>query len=167
MLGKTLGFIIDYNSLYIIVGAMFIVTIIFFQMSWCLASMVVVAESKWGVPALMRSWYLVKGMRWVSLSLSSYFVIGYLLLVMVSSNGVNLGVLRSSTQCVVLFTMLGSVCLMMVLVASTAANGVLYMYCKAFHGELALEIGERFDQQYVNLFSDDEKVHQVVTVVAA
>ncbi|KAL4574261.1 hypothetical protein LXL04_021089 [Taraxacum kok-saghyz] len=175
VLAETLGFAIDYNSIYfmwfsIFVGATCIAVIIYVHMNWCLASMVVVAESISGGKALRRSWYLVKGMRSISLSLSLYFLIGNGLLALISSKTVKFRALNSDTHGVVLFTILGSFFLMMCFLASTAANTVLYMYCKAFHGELGLKIAVGFD--YVNLPSDDkkvphvdEKVSHVVTVV--
>ncbi|KAL4585089.1 hypothetical protein LXL04_009703 [Taraxacum kok-saghyz] len=51
------------------------------------------------------------------------------------------------------------------LLSNTAANTVLYMYCKDFHGESVLEIADGFDYINLNLTLDDEKVAHVVTVV--
>lgn len=50
---------------------------------------------------------------------------------------------------------------------NAAANTVLYMYCKAVHGELAEEIVEEFAWQYVSLPFDDGKVPHVVSVAHA
>jgi len=50
---------------------------------------------------------------------------------------------------------------------NTAANTVLYMYCKAVNGELVEEIAEEFAWQYVSLPFDDGKVPHVVSVVHA
>ncbi|KAL7590678.1 hypothetical protein Lser_V15G37413 [Lactuca serriola] len=164
MLGKSLGFVYDFNWtsfmwVSIALGAMLIGILIYFQMNWCLALTVVVAESKWGFAALRRSWCLVKGMRSVSLSLLLYYLIGNGLLAWVSSKPVY------DHHNSVFITMLGSFFLMMCLLASTVANAVLYMHCKSFHGEFALEVAEGFD--YINLPVDDEKVIHVVTVVEA
>ncbi|KAL4574265.1 hypothetical protein LXL04_021093 [Taraxacum kok-saghyz] len=162
MLGKSLGLVFDFNWtsfmwFSIVIGVMLILILIYFQMNWCLTLMVVVAESKWGFAALSRSWYLVRGIRSVSLSLLLYYSIGYGLLAWVSSRTVY------DNQNSVFFTILGSFFLMMCLLAITTANAVLYMYGKAFHGELELEIAEGFD--YINLSSDHQKVPLIVTVV--
>lgn len=53
---------------------------------------------------------------------------------------------------------------MLLLLHNAAANAVLYMYCKALHGELAFEIAEEFAREYVSLPFDDEKVPHGVTV---
>ena len=45
-----------------------------------------------------------------------------------------------------------------------ATNTVLYMYCKAIHGELAMEIAEEFAKEYVSLPFDDGKVPHLVSV---
>ncbi|CAH1431561.1 unnamed protein product [Lactuca virosa] len=173
MLGESLGFVIGFFSITLISFSIIIVKIIYFQMNWCLAFMVVVAESNWGVPALKRSWYLVKGARSVLVSLSSYFLIffgSYFLifcgsLVMLFSYNVPVTVDAWSILNMIWLTIIGSLMPMM----WSVVNAVLYMHCKAFHGELALEIDEGFDHQYINLPSDDDKIHRldVVTVVEA
>ncbi|KAL4578938.1 hypothetical protein LXL04_015070 [Taraxacum kok-saghyz] len=112
---------------------------------------------------LMRSWDLTKGMKSISTLLFLYylFVIGFFELL--TSIGLNF---RDNTLIVVLVvTMLGSFLLMMGLLSNTAANTVLYMYCKDFHGESVLEIADGFDYINLNLTLDDEKVAHVVTVV--
>ncbi|KAJ0677672.1 hypothetical protein HanRHA438_Chr12g0543601 [Helianthus annuus] len=156
------GFVIDYNSVHFmwfsaIMGAVLIAIVIYFHVEWSLAFVVVVVESKWGFVALMRSSYLVKGMRSVSLLVMLYFgVFGAFIVGMCSVN------MRFGG-----FMMLGSFFLMMFLLRITAANTVLYNYCKALHGELAIEVAEGFDYEYLSLNSDDEKVPHVVSVVAA
>lgn len=167
---QSLGFVIDYNSIHftifsVVVVATLIVIIIYFHLNWSLAFVIVVAESKWGFAPLIRSSYLVKGMRSVSFLLLLYF-------------GVFIGIFAwlfsdtmypptSSSQSFLGFPMLGSFFLMLMFLRSSASNTVLYMYCKALHGELALEIDEGFDHHYINLPSDEEKVPQIVSVVAA
>ena len=54
---------------------------------------------------------------------------------------------------------------MSILLYNTAVNTVLYLYCKAIHGELALEIAEEFARGYVSLPFDEGKVPHVVSVV--
>jgi len=60
-----------------------------------------------------------------------------------------------------------STSLMLLLLYYAAANTVLYMYCKAFHGELAAEIAEEFAREYVSLPFDDGKIPHVVSVVVS
>ncbi|CAH1431560.1 unnamed protein product [Lactuca virosa] len=161
MLGKSLGIlVIDYNSIYFMWFsiATIIGIIIYFHMNWCLVFMVVVAESKWGFAALMRSWYLVKGMRSVSLSLLLYNLICNGGMAWSFSYTVYFCAFRRETLSFVLLTMFGSIFLMLCLVMNTAANTVFYMYCKAFHGELELEIGYGFNNHYINLPSSDDTV---------
>lgn len=61
---------------------------------------------------------------------------------------------------------LTSAVLTILMLYKAAANTVLYMYCKAVHGELALEIAEEFAWQYVSLPFDESKVPHVVSVVS-
>ncbi|KAI3516503.1 hypothetical protein L1887_15421 [Cichorium endivia] len=170
MLAQNLGLLIDYNSIYFmcfsaVVVATLIVIIIFFHVNWCLASTIVVAESKWGFSPLIRSSYLVKGMRSVSLLLVLYFGIFSGILVCIYSDTVYRPAL--SSRSFMLFRMLATFLLMIIFLRSTATYTVLYMYCKALHGELALEIDEGFDHHYINLQSDVEKVPQIIPVVSA
>ncbi|MFS7992749.1 hypothetical protein Hanom_Chr12g01085991 [Helianthus anomalus] len=134
-----------------IMGAILITIVIYFYVEWSLAFVVVAVKSRWGFAALMRSSYLVKGMRSVSLLVMLYFgVCGVLLVGMCSEN-----FYRSwAFGPLVFITMLGSVFLMMFMLRITAANTVLYNYCKALHGELALEVAEGFVQEYMNLHVD-------------
>lgn len=60
---------------------------------------------------------------------------------------------------------LTSTLLMLLMLYHAAADTVLYMYCKAVHGELAFEIAEEFAWQYVSLPFDEAKVPHVVSVV--
>ncbi|CAH1431568.1 unnamed protein product [Lactuca virosa] len=172
MLGQNLGFVlIDYNSIHFtwfsaVVGATLIVLVLYFHMNWSLAFVVVVAESKWGFAPLIRSWYLVKGMRSVSLWLLLYFGVFLGCTVWVNSNVLHA---MSSQTYALLPMILGSSMLMWFLLWSTAANTVLYMYCKTFHGELAIKMADGLAHNYINLPFDDEKAPHahVVTVVAA
>ncbi|KAI7736842.1 hypothetical protein M8C21_019246 [Ambrosia artemisiifolia] len=157
MLVQSLVFVIDYNSVYFfwfsaIMGAILIAIVIYFYVEWSLAFVVVMVESKWGFSALMRSAYLVKGMRSVSLLVILYFGLcgaGFVLICSTSfNNGWPFGLL-------VFNTMLASFFLMMCLLRLTAANTVLYNYCKALHSELELEVGQGFVHEYMNLPSGD------------
>ncbi|KAI3696369.1 hypothetical protein L1987_79383 [Smallanthus sonchifolius] len=163
MLAHNVWFVvIDSNSIYftwfsITVGVVLIAIVVYVHVKWSLAFVVVVVESKWGFAPLMRSAYLVKGMRSVSLLVMLYFgVFGGLIVWMcfVSVNSI-------------LITTFASFFLMMFLIRMTAANTVLYNYCKALHGELVIEVAEGFGYEYINLPEDDEKVPHVVGVIAA
>lgn len=167
---QSLGFVIDYNSIHftifsVVVVATLIAIIIYFHLNWSLAFVIVVAESKWGLAPLIRSSYLVKGMRSVSFLLLLYFGIFIGIFAWLFSD--TMYPPTSSSQSFLGFPMLGSFFLMLMFLRSSASNTVLYMYCKALHGELALEIDEGFDHHYINLPSDEEKVPQIVSVVAA
>lgn len=67
----------------------------------------------------------------------------------------------------VLQIVLTSTVLTLLMLYHAAANTVLYMYCKAVHGELASEIADEFAWLYVSLPFDDGKVPHVVSVVHA
>ncbi|KAF5199174.1 transmembrane protein [Thalictrum thalictroides] len=161
-----LGFEIDYSSIYFTVlydiGLGILGLGLFYMLlNWILASVIVVVESSWGLEPLRRSAYLVKGMRGVAVCYLLYFGV----------------------------TMWGSVCLfwgpmvdrlkgfhlVLQIVAASAVGiffldqgmtsiTVLYMYCKALHGELAGEIAEEFAHEYVSLPFDEEKSPHVVSI---
>ncbi|XP_076896320.1 uncharacterized protein LOC143549270 [Bidens hawaiensis] len=122
-------------------GLILIAIVLYLYVEWSLAFVVVVVESKWGFAALMRSSYLVKGMRSVSLLVMLYFGVCGVLIVWICSTNMH----------TIVITMLGSFFLMMFLLRITAANTVLYNYCKALHGELELEVGEGFVHEYMNI----------------
>ncbi|PWA89390.1 hypothetical protein CTI12_AA110820 [Artemisia annua] len=164
MLVQTLGFVPDYNAIYWFVGATVIMILIYFYVNWSLAFVVVVVESKWGFGALMRSSYLMRGMRSASLLLLLYFGTFSTLLVWVFRDSLHN---ESSSWVFVSYAILSSSFLIWLLLHSTVANTVLYNYCKALHGELAIEIAEGFDHMYFNLSPGDEKVslpHDVTVV---
>lgn len=64
----------------------------------------------------------------------------------------------------VVHIVLASTLLMLLLLYHTAVNTVLYMYCKAVHGELAVEIVEEFAREYVSLPFDEGKIPHIVSV---
>ncbi|XP_024993748.1 uncharacterized protein LOC112527370 [Cynara cardunculus var. scolymus] len=169
---ENLGSEIDYNSNYFIVFCAFVaavlcLVIIYFQVNWSLACVIVVAESKWGFEPLWRSSYLVKGMRSISLSLLLFFGVLIGFWVWMNSNNVlhfdAVGGWRSWPF--VLQMVIGTSLLTLLLLHNTASSTVFYMYCKALHGELATEIAEEFAREYVSLPFDDQKVPHIVTVV--
>ncbi|KAB2605481.1 hypothetical protein D8674_005198 [Pyrus ussuriensis x Pyrus communis] len=57
--------------------------------------------------------------------------------------------------------------LVLLMLYNAAANTVLYMYCRAVNGELAMEIAEEFARVYVSLPFDNEKVPHVISVAHA
>lgn len=152
----------SYLLLFVVIGSVFV----YFQVNWVLAPVIVVAESKWGFEPLWRSTKLVKGMRSVSLSLLLFFGVLTGILVWGNSNTVlSITSIGWRSWAFVLQIVLGSSLVTLLLLHNAAANTVLYMYCKALHGELAFEIAEEFAREYVSLPFDDEKVPYVVTVI--
>ncbi|KAD2393650.1 hypothetical protein R6Q59_012051 [Mikania micrantha] len=163
MLVNRLWFVIDYNSTYFmwcsaIACVILIAIIVHVNVEWSLAFVVVVVESRWGFSALMRSSYLVKGMRSVSLLVMLYF--GFFGALLVGS--------CSTNQHFLLVYVLGLLFVMMCLLRIIAAYTVLYNYCKALHGELVLDVAaEGLVHDYMSLPADDDKVPHIVSVVAA
>ncbi|KAF5754903.1 hypothetical protein HanXRQr2_Chr17g0796531 [Helianthus annuus] len=173
IVGENLGFVIviDYNSYYFMVlctliGVVLCLLMMCLLVNWSLACVVVVTESKWGFQPLWRSAYLVKGMRSVSASLMVLF--GVLVGFWVWMNASDVlwfdAVDGWRSWPFVLQLVVGTSVLTLFLLHNVSANTVLYMYCKALHGELAIEIAEEFAREYVSLPFDDEKVPHVVTV---
>ncbi|KAI4314121.1 hypothetical protein L6164_027057 [Bauhinia variegata] len=169
---ELLGFRFEYSSPYFIgFCAIFVLALLFvlvyLQVNWTLVAVIVVVESSWGLEPLRRSTSLVKGMKGVALSSLLFF--GFLagFLVWISSvstmaqEGTNDWWKSWAFVVQIVFT---STSLMLLLLYNTAANTVLYMYCKAIHGELALEIAQEFAREYVSLPFDDEKIPHVVSV---
>ncbi|XP_042500143.1 uncharacterized protein LOC122078283 [Macadamia integrifolia] len=164
----SLGFQISPSSPYIFaayaIGLVALGSGLFYlQVNWALASVVVVVESSWGLEPLRRSTYLVKGMRGIAASLLLFF--GLVLGITVWTNwgfAVAPGGLRD--WIFVALTVISSALIMMCVLHSVAANTVLYMYCKALHGELAGEIAEEFAREYVSLPFDEEKIPHIVHV---
>ncbi|KAL8227561.1 hypothetical protein R6Q57_015145 [Mikania cordata] len=173
---QNLGFVVDYNSSYFIYFCVIIAValgliMLYFQVIWGLASVIAVTESKWGFEPLWRSAYLVNGMRSVSLSLILVFggLIG-IWVWMATNTVLGFSIVddwRSwefVLQTIMSSGFLGFLTLL--LLHFTAANTVLYMYCKALHGELAIEIAEEFGREYVSLPFDDAKLPHIVTVIS-
>lgn len=174
---QNLGFVIDYNSSYFLwfcgfLGVVLSLLMVYIQVNWGLASVVAVTESKWGFEPLWRSSYLINGMRLVSLSLLLVFGVLIGFWVWMASNSLlifgNIDEWRSWDFVIQTIITSGYLSVLTYfLLRYTAANTVLYMYCKALHGELAIEIAEEFAREYVSLPFDDAKVPHVVTVVSA
>lgn len=62
-------------------------------------------------------------------------------------------------------TVLGLAVLTLLFLYWMVSTAVMYLYCKAVHGELAEEIVEEFAWEYVFLPFDEAKVPHVVSVV--
>ncbi|XP_021910522.1 uncharacterized protein LOC110824251 isoform X3 [Carica papaya] len=162
---ELVGFQIIYSSPYFIGFSMvllcaLVLVLVCLQLNWCLVSVVTVVESTWGFQPLKRSTSLIKGMRKVALSLFLFFGFASGLLLWSSSvSAVNLGVADDrwwTSWAFVVHIVVTSAFLMLLMLYNIAANTVLYMHCKAIHGELAGEIAEEFAREYVHLpFEDD------------
>nr|XP_009796957.1 PREDICTED: uncharacterized protein LOC104243467 [Nicotiana sylvestris]XP_016497228.1 PREDICTED: uncharacterized protein LOC107816072 [Nicotiana tabacum] len=168
-----LGFEVNYESNYftglvVLLGVALVLVFIWLQVNWSLAYVIVVVESKWGYEPLRRSAYLVKGMRRVALSVLLFFgVLIGLLVGGCSSFLVTVGAASGGWTSfgVILQMVVSSGFATLLMLQSLAASVVLYMYCKALHGELPLDIAEEFASEYVYLPFDNEKVPHVVCVV--
>jgi hypothetical protein len=172
---ELLGLEVEYSSPYFltfsgVVLLALIMVLVYVQVNWTLVSVIVVVESKWGFEPLRRSASLVKGMRGVALSLLLFFgglagiVVWTGAVSAVGSDGAGDG---WKSWAFVVQIVVTSTSLMLLLLYYAAANTVLYMYCKAFHGELAAEIAEEFAREYVSLPFDDGKIPHVVSVVVS
>ncbi|KAI9111659.1 hypothetical protein K1719_017349 [Acacia pycnantha] len=171
---ELLGIQIEYSSPYftgfsgVLLLALLLV-LVYLQVNWTLVSVVVVVESSWGFEPLRRSTGLIKGMKGVALSSVLFF--GFFAGILVWSSWIlTMGSDTTandmwSNWAFVAQIVVTSTFLMLILLYNTAANTVLYMYCKAVHGELALEIAEEFAREYVSLPFDEGKVPHVVSVV--
>ncbi|XP_010066878.2 uncharacterized protein LOC104453921 [Eucalyptus grandis] len=161
-----IGHEISYSSPYFLglaaaIAVALVLMLAYLQVQWGLVNVVVVAELSYGFAPLRRSAYLVKGMRGVALSLTLFFGV-------LSGFVVCIGTLSTSESVIdgnewrrwyfVAQIVSTSSCLTVLMQLSLAATVVLYMYCKALHGELAIEIAEEFAREYVSLPFDDEKV---------
>ncbi|XP_073130846.1 uncharacterized protein [Henckelia pumila] len=167
-----LGPRIDYDSLYflgliVVITVLLVGTMIYIQVEWFLASVVVVLESKWGFEPLKRSSYLVKGMKWIAFSILVYFAVSIGVMSAFYSSSVP-GLISSGWiswefgLLTVIFTAISTA----LMLYSVAATTVLFIHCKALRGELALETVDEFAPLYVQLpFDADEKAPKVVYVV--
>lgn len=156
---ELLGIRIEYSSPYFIgFSAVFILAFLFvlvnLQVNWTLLSVIVVAESSWGLKALRRSVGLIKGMKGVALSSLFFGIFAGMLVWSSSVSTMGSDDARKNWGFVVQIVM-ASTFLMLLLLYNAAANTVLYVYCKPIHGELDLEIAEKFAWEYVSLSFDD------------
>lgn len=121
---------------------------------------IVVVESCWGLEPLRRSARLIKGMKRVALSSFLFYgffagiIVGNYLLFTISN--------RDNDNWVIVVCKWGFIAsqscfLAPILLSNIAVNTVLYIYCKANHGELA----EEFEKDSVSLLLDDGKLSNI------
>ncbi|RZS22429.1 hypothetical protein BHM03_00055200 [Ensete ventricosum] len=152
---------------YFLFVAVAILSLIILQLNWSLAGVIATLESCWGFSPLRRSVDLIKGMRLASLCLHIFFAtaIGFTLW---GFSLVKLGRPEGGWRevvPVVARTVFGSGITAVLLLCWMVTGAVLYMYCKALHGELAEEIAEEFSSEYVFLPFDEHNVPHVVSVI--
>lgn len=167
-----MGFQVELSSPYFI-GFFIILLVIlgsvlvYLQLNWTLVCVIVVVESNWGFNSLRRSANLIKEMKGLALSLSLFFGFFATILawsILFSAMDLDGNTHRWRNWAYVGQIVLTSTLLVLILLYDTAANTILYMYCKAIHGELAMEIAEEFAREYVCLPFDDGKIPHVVSV---
>ncbi|XP_010425120.1 PREDICTED: LOW QUALITY PROTEIN: uncharacterized protein LOC104710247 [Camelina sativa] len=159
-----------FQALTMVVTVISIVAVVKLYVDWILAWVVVVVESAWGLTPLKRSKSLVKGMKSVSLSIIFFFATTESVLVWISTVAASAqlddddgGMLWTNAFFVVQIVITSAV-LTLLMLYNLAASTVMYMYCKAVHGELAWKIAEEFAREYVSLPFDDGKVPHLVSV---
>lgn len=151
----------------VLLGVVVLVNLIWLQVNWSLGTVVVVVESKWGYEPLRRSRYLLNGMRGIALSMLLFYGLAIGFLVWGCSTSVENAGEASGwlSWAFVVQIVVSSGFMTLLMLHNVASNVVLYMYCRALQGELALEIAEEFAREYVSLPFDYEKVPHVVSVV--
>ncbi|XP_057775061.1 uncharacterized protein LOC130994040 [Salvia miltiorrhiza] len=147
----SIGFDIDYYyenqyflAIYMAIGVLLAALLIYLQIEWSLSNAVVVVESDWGLAALKRSSYLVKGARGIMFSFLLFFsilagVLGifyfkYVLIAYGNGSG-------DGWNCWLVFKIVVFAGFSTLLsLYSMAALTVFFIYCKASHHELHFEI---------------------------
>lgn len=156
---------------FVILGAVILgIELMCLRVKWALSSAIVVVESQWGFEPIKRSSTLIPGAKLVFFSLDLFFGTVYVVLLwfsLASEGGDFESALDDGWKSWAYFAQIvaTSAILTVLLLHHIAATTVLYMYCKALHGELAWEIAKEFANDYVSLPFDDEKVPHVVSVV--
>ncbi|KAG4906458.1 hypothetical protein AAZX31_20G028000 [Glycine max] len=121
-----------------------LIVLMYLQVNWTLVPVIVVVESCWGLEPFRRSARLIKGMKGVALS--SLFFYGFCTGSCALSffNGITFN-WAIIVICSFLFAM--------IMASNIAVNTVLYIYCKANHGENIAD--KEFGREYVNLAFHD------------
>ncbi|XP_019164540.1 PREDICTED: uncharacterized protein LOC109160757 [Ipomoea nil] len=171
---QIVGVEVNYNNpswgLVILYVLLVLPTILWLQINWSLAYVIVVVESKWGYEPLRGSAQLVKGMRRVAASILLLYGLVISLMVvyyslwfgMVGPNFTHREILFWIAAIIVVYS---SSLVTGVTLNSLAANVVLYIHCKALHEKEAfLEVAE-VESKDASLPFGDGKVSQVVNHV--
>ncbi|XVF03271.1 hypothetical protein REPUB_Repub04eG0247000 [Reevesia pubescens] len=168
---QVLGFQVIYSSPYfvslcLVFVIIFMFIVFYLQVNWVFAYVVVVVESSWGLEPLKRSKKLVKGLKGVAFSMILFFGFFGGILTWVSAAGWGDSAAdKWKNWAFVINIVITSTFVTVLMLSNLAASTVFYMYSKAIHGELAVEIAEEFAREYVSLPFDDGKVPHVVSVV--
>ncbi|WOK91646.1 hypothetical protein Cni_G00337 [Canna indica] len=153
--------------IYSLFAAVAVISLILLQLHWSLAGVIAILESSWGFAPLQRSAALIKMMRLASLCIHLFFEIAIGLTLWGCSLG-KVGKTEgdwSEVVPVVARTIFALGITTVMFLYWMVTGVVLYMYCKALHGELAREIAEEFAWEYVFLPFDERKVPHVVSVI--
>ncbi|CAN6859285.1 unnamed protein product [Brassica oleracea] len=142
----------DLSTVVILISLAIVVKL---YVNWILAWAIVVVESSWGLTPLKRSKSLIKGMESVSLSMILLYAVAQSCFVWISTVAASAHMDDGKLWTKAFFVfqiVVTSAVLTVLMLYYVAATTVMYMYCKAVHGELAWE----FAREYVSLPFDDE-----------
>ncbi|RLN30482.1 uncharacterized protein C2845_PM05G20930 [Panicum miliaceum] len=136
---------------------------------WFLAGAAAVVESTAGFRPLRRSCQLLWGARLAALFAFLIFAAGFGVTLWgfggVAAETYDAAAGWAAMAPVVVKAVAGTALLAVMMLYGMVANIVLYMHCRALHGELAGEIYNEFEDMYVFLPFDDGKDRHVVSVV--
>ncbi|KAK3136422.1 hypothetical protein QOZ80_5BG0434040 [Eleusine coracana subsp. coracana] len=137
---------------------------------WSLAGAAAVVESTAGLNPLRRSCRLLSGARLAALFAFLVFAAGVGVTLWGFGGVATAGTYDAAagwagTAPVVVKAVVGTALLALLMLYGMVANVVLYMHCRALHGELTGEIYNEFADMYVFLPFDDGKNRHVVSVV--
>ncbi|KAL6642451.1 hypothetical protein ACP70R_020632 [Stipagrostis hirtigluma subsp. patula] len=136
---------------------------------WSLAGAAAVVESTAGFSPLRRSCTLLSGARLAALSAFIVFAAGAAVTLWgfggVAAETYDATAGWAGMAPVVVKAVAGTALLALIMLYGMVANVVLYMHCRALHGELTGEIYNEFADMYVFLPFDEGKDRHVVSVV--
>ncbi|KAF8659493.1 hypothetical protein HU200_058435 [Digitaria exilis] len=136
---------------------------------WFLAGAAAVVESTAGFSPLRRSCRLLWGARLAALFAFLVFAAGIAVTLWgfggVAAETYDVAAGWSAMAPVVVKAVAGTALLVVMMLYGMVANIVLYMHCRALHGELTGEIYNEFADMYVFLPFDDGKDRHIVSVV--
>ncbi|KAE8777393.1 hypothetical protein D1007_49824 [Hordeum vulgare] len=136
---------------------------------WSLAGAAAIVESTAGPSPLRQSCRLLSGARLAALSMFLVFAAG-IGLVLWGFSGMAMETYDAATGWagmapVVMKAMVGTAVLAAMMLYGMVINVVLYMHCRALHGELTGEIYNEFASSYVYLPFDEGKDRHIVSVL--